>query len=97
HAPVLAAGAFPVLFRAEDTFAEQAVLFRTVGAVVDGFRFFYLAEGPGANVVGAGQADAHRPVVVDAIVIGFTSATAHGSALLLPGSKVVRKAGGRGG
>src|SRR5262249_17690864 len=91
HAAVLATGAFPVLFRAEDALAEQTVFFRPVGAVIDRLGLLDLAEGPGANVVGAGQADAHRPVIVDAIVIGFTSTSTHGTALLLPGSKVVRK------
>ena len=73
HAAILAAGALPVLFRPEDAFAEQAVLFRTVGAIVDRFGLFDFAEGPGANVMGAGQADAHRPVVVDAVITGFTT------------------------
>src|SRR5262249_14161625 len=71
HAAVLAAGAFPVLFRAEDALAEQAVLLRAVGAVVDGLGLLDLAEGPAADVVGARQADAHSPVVVNAVVIRF--------------------------
>ena len=57
HAAVLAAGAFPVLLRAEDPLAEQAVLFRAVGAVVDRLRLLDLAERPAADVVRAGQAD----------------------------------------
>src|SRR5205807_8442593 len=44
HAAVLAAGALPVLFRAEDAFAEQAVFFRAIGPVVDRFRLLDLAE-----------------------------------------------------
>src|SRR5919109_1569765 len=72
HAAVLATGAFPVLFRTEDALAEQAVLFGTVGAVVDGLRLFDLAEGPAADVVRARQADANRAVVINAIVGGFT-------------------------
>src|SRR5262249_808255 len=71
HAAVLAAGALPVLFRAEDAFAEQAVLFGTVSAVVDGLGLLDLPEGPAANIVGAGQADAHSPVVVDPVITGF--------------------------
>src|SRR5207248_1709738 len=38
HAAVLAAGALPILLRAEDAFAEQAVFLGPVGAVVDGLR-----------------------------------------------------------
>ncbi len=71
HAAILAAGALPVLFRAEDALAEQAVLFGAIGAIVDGFRLFDFAEGPRANVMRAGQADAHGPVVVDAVITGF--------------------------
>src|SRR5207244_3512229 len=47
HAAVLAAGALPVLLRPEDALAEQAVLLRAVGAVVDGLGLLDLAEGPG--------------------------------------------------
>src|SRR5262249_11979756 len=57
HAAVLAAGALPILLRAEDALAEEAVFFRTVGAVVDRLRLLDLAEGPATYVVGAGQAD----------------------------------------
>src|SRR5205814_6236593 len=68
HAPVLAAGALPVLFGAEDALAEQAVLFGAVGAVVDGLGLLDLAEGPAADVMGTGQTDAHCAVVVNAVV-----------------------------
>ena len=71
HAAVLAAGAFPVLFRAEDPLAEQAVLFRTVGAVVDRLGLLDFAERPAADVVRPGQADLDRRVVVDPIVRAF--------------------------
>ena len=71
HAAVLAAGALPVLFGAEDALAEQAVFFGAVGAVVDRLGLLDFAEGPAADVVRAGEADAHGPVVVDAIVIDF--------------------------
>src|SRR5262249_6615663 len=70
HPAVLAAGALPVLLRAEDLFAKQAVLFRPVGAVVDRLRLFDFAEGPGADVVRAGQADPDRAVIVDTVVGG---------------------------
>ncbi|MNC45440.1 hypothetical protein D3C75_944030 [compost metagenome] len=46
---VLAAMAFPVLLGTEDTLAEQAFLLRLQGTVVDGFRFFDFATGPGTN------------------------------------------------
>src|SRR5262249_40505100 len=72
HPAILAAGALPVLFRAENALAEQAVFLGTVGAVVDRFGLLDLAEGPAADIVGAGEADAHSPVVVNAVVIGFT-------------------------
>ncbi len=71
HAAVLAAGAFPVLFGAENPLAEQAVLLRTVGPVVDGFRLLHLAKRPTANVVRPRQADLDRRVIVDPIVGGF--------------------------
>src|SRR5207253_683730 len=67
HAAVFAAGAFPVLFRPEDTFTKQTVLFRTVRAVIDRLRLFDFAEGPAANIVGTRQADANRAVVVNAV------------------------------
>ena len=71
HAAVFAAGAFPVLFRAENPLAEQAVLFGPIGAVVDRLRLLDFAERPGPDVVRAGQADPHGAVVVDAVVGGF--------------------------
>src|SRR5262249_4088500 len=72
HAAVLAAGALPVLLGAEDALAEQAVLLGAVGAVVDGLGLLHLAEGPAADVVRAGQADADRAVVVDPVVVDLT-------------------------
>ena len=74
HPAVLAAGAFPVLFRSEDALAEQAVAFRTVSAVVDRLGLFHLAERPTADVLRAGQSDFDGRVFVDAIVIGFADA-----------------------
>jgi len=79
HTAVLAAGAFPVFFGAEDALAEQAVFFGAVGAVVDRLGLLDLAERPAADVVRAGEADAHGPVVVDAVVIDV--AITHGPAL----------------
>ena len=46
---VFSAMALPVLGRSEDNLAEQSVLLRFQGTVVDGFRFFYLAVGPLAD------------------------------------------------
>ena len=56
---VLAAEAFPVLGGAEDSLAEQAVLLRAKGAVVDGFRLGNLAVGPAANLLRRGDGDAN--------------------------------------
>src|SRR5262249_21895266 len=75
HAAVLAAGALPVLLRAEDALAEQAVLLGAVGAVVDRLWLLGLPEGPAADVVRAGQAVAHGPITVDAVVIDSTRRT----------------------
>src|SRR5690606_21002659 len=58
HALVLAAVALPVPGRTEDLLAEESVLLRLQGAVVDGFGLLDLAEGPLADVVGGRQADA---------------------------------------
>src|SRR5262249_59698634 len=76
HAAVLAAGALPVLLRPEDALAEEAVLLRAVGAVVDGLRLLDLAERPRADVGRAGQADPHRAVVVDPVVVDLAGAHA---------------------
>ena len=72
RALVLAAGAFPVALGAEDALAEEAVLFGAVGAVVDGLRLLHFAEGPRTNVVRAGELNANRTVVVNAIVNAFS-------------------------
>ena len=54
---VLAAGALPVLLRAEDLLAEQAVLLGLEGAVVDGLGLLDLAARPAADAVGRGERD----------------------------------------
>ena len=54
---VLAAVALPVLGRAKDTLAEQAVAFRLERAVVDGFGLFNFAVGPFADQVRGRQTD----------------------------------------
>src|SRR5262249_776454 len=91
HAAVLAAGAFPVLLRPKNTLTKQPVFFRPVGAIVDGLRLLDLAEGPTADVMRAGQADAHSPVVVDAVVTGFTRT--HGTHSLQKAAKWCTKPG----
>ena len=72
RALVLAARAFPIAFGAEDAFAEQAVFFGAVGAVVDGLGLFDFAEGPRTNIVRAGELNPNRTVVINAIVNGFS-------------------------
>ena len=68
HAAVLAASALPVLLRTENPLAEEAVLLRPVGPVVDRLRLLDLAEGPAPNVVGPGKADLDGSEIVDAFV-----------------------------
>src|SRR5690606_13330573 len=74
HAAVLAARAFPVLLRAENPLAEQSVALGTIGAVVDCLGLFDLAEGPLADVVGAGKPDLYRAVIVNSLVSRFGAA-----------------------
>ena len=49
---VLATGALIVTLRAKDPLAEQAVLFRAEGAVVDGLGLLDLAKGRRTEVLG---------------------------------------------
>ena len=65
---VLAAETLPVPLRPEDSLAKQAIFLGTVGSVVDGLGLLHLAVGPGENIVGRGQPDVHRSVVVDSVV-----------------------------
>ena len=85
---VLAARAFPVLFRAKDALAEQAVLFRTVGAIVDRLGLLHLAERPATDVVRPGQTDLYRRIIVNPIVCAF--ADTHWNYSLGFGSSVVK-------
>src|SRR5262249_46613354 len=71
HAAVLAAGALPVLLGPEDPLAEQAVLLRPVGPVVDGLRLLDLAEGPAPDVVGTRQPELDCAIIIDTIVGAF--------------------------
>ena len=69
---VLAAVALPVLGRTEDLLAEQPVLLRPQGAVVDGLGLLDLAVGPGADGVGGGQADPQLLEIVDVQHLAIT-------------------------
>src|SRR5690606_13562543 len=62
---VLAAVALPVLGGTEDLLAEEAVLLRLEGPVVDGLRLLHLAVRPGADRVRGGQTDPELAEVVD--------------------------------
>ena len=76
HALVLAAGAFPVAGRSEDLLAEQTVLLRLQGTVVDGLGLLDLAIAPVTDVVGGGQADPQFVKCVDvqhSIVLSIVS------------------------
>ncbi len=65
HPLVLAAVALPVLGGTEDLLAEEPVLLRLEGAVVDGLRLLHLTVGPRADGVRGGQADSKLAEVVD--------------------------------
>ena len=65
HALVLAAVALPVPGRTEDLLAEEPVLLRLQGAVVDGFRLLDLTVRPRADVVRGGEPDAQLVEEVD--------------------------------
>ena len=73
HALVLAARALPVAGRSEDLLAEQTVLLRLEGAVVDGLRLLDLAVAPSANIVGGSQTDFQFVKCVDVQHLLFLS------------------------
>jgi hypothetical protein len=56
NALVLTASALPVLGRTEDLLAEQTVLLRLEGTVVDGLRLLYFTVRPRSNIVSVGKA-----------------------------------------
>ena len=70
-AAVLTAGAFVILFRTKNAFAEQTVFLGTVGAIVDGLRLLDFTKGPRTDVVGGSKIDLDASEVVDAVVDGF--------------------------
>ena len=65
HALVLAAGTLPGLLGPEDLLAEEAVLFGTQRAVVDGLGLLHLSGGPAADVLGRGETDAQLVELID--------------------------------
>ncbi len=60
HALVLAAAALVVLHGPEDPLAEETVLLRLEGPVVDGLGLLHLAEGPLADLVRRRDGDPKR-------------------------------------
>ena len=62
---VLAAVALPVLGGPEDLLAEEPVLLRAQGPVVDGLGLLDLAVGPRADRLGGGQSDAELVEIID--------------------------------
>src|ERR1700760_4704406 len=98
HPLVLAAVALPVPGRTEDLLAEEPVLFRLEGAVVDGLRLLHFAVGPLPDVLGGGQADAQVVEEVDVKhgmfpLLDQTSSTLLGSRRdrSMPSSSAARK------
>ena len=78
---VLAAVALPVPGGTEDLLAEEPVLLRLEGAVVDGLGLLDLAVRPRADVVGGGQADAELVEEVDVehrFLLSLRSVARHG-------------------
>jgi len=65
HPLVLAAVALPVTGRSEDLLAEQAILLRLEGAVVDRLGLLNLTVRPGTDVLRAGKADSQFIEEVD--------------------------------
>ena len=65
---VLAACAFPVPFRPENTLAEQTVLFRTIGTIIDRLGLANLAKRPASNIIRACQRNLYRTVIIYSIV-----------------------------
>src|SRR5205085_3757802 len=76
---VLAAVALPVLGGTEDLLAEEPVLLRLQGAVVDGLRLLDLAVGPRPDRIGGCQRDSELVEIVDveqlAAYLSMTSKT----------------------
>ena len=64
HPLVFAAIAFKVLRRAEDALAEETVLLRLEGTVIDGLRLGYLSIRPVSNLFWGGQRNADRIKVI---------------------------------
>ena len=62
---VLTAGTLPGLLRSEDLLAEESVLFRAKGAVVDRLGLLHFSRGPTADVLGRGETNAQFVELVD--------------------------------
>src|SRR5690606_29252756 len=90
HAAILAAGAFPVLFRTKDALAEQTIALGAIGTIVDRFGLFHFAERPASNIVRPRQADFHSRIVVNAIVGRFADAHVKNSLTGAPRSESAR-------
>ena len=56
---VLAAIAFVIFGRSENSFGKQAILFRPLGAVIQSLGLDYFAVRPGENFFGARQTDGY--------------------------------------
>src|SRR5215813_5234587 len=65
HPFVLAAQAFPVRYRTEDTSAEQTILLRLERSIVDGLGLGYFAVRPRANLFWRGQTDPNAVKIGD--------------------------------
>jgi hypothetical protein len=65
---VLPAVALPVLRRTEDTLAEEAILLRSKGTVVDGLGLRDLAAGPLSYLLGRDEADGDLLQLIDIYV-----------------------------
>src|SRR4029079_15251964 len=97
---VVAAVALPVAGGAEDLLAEEPVLLRLEGAVVDGLRLLHLAVRPLPDVLRGGQADAQfvEEVEVEHVFFPWGSSDQTSSTLLgsrrdrsIPSSSAARK------
>ena len=56
---ILAARAFPIACRTEDTLAEEAAFFRLKSAIIDGLGIFYLSLAPATHGIRGCHGDGH--------------------------------------
>src|SRR2546423_1566466 len=83
---VLAAVALPVLGRTEDALAEEPVLLRLQGPVVDRLRLGYLSPAPGTDLLRGGKANLDRVEVIDVNHLAASSASSLPAPSVLPAS-----------